>query len=152
MNWVHTAWMVDYHNGTDHVILETFGGNSEWSLIKSEVFSRFRTFNFSGPDEIYPEIGFCLTLKRNSAYYVYNIIAPVLLLTLLSCLVYVMPAEAGEKVGLQIAILLSFSVMLLVMGENTPKSGKTTPLISMLMWYIHTYYKLWYRWLNARLQ
>ena len=42
-----------------------------------------------------------------------------------------MPAEVGEKVGVQLNILLSFSVMLLVMGDTTPKSGRTTPLISM---------------------
>ena len=134
MNWVHSALLVKYYNQTDQVILEAFAPNSQWTLIKSEIFSRRRTFNFT--DDVFPEIGFSLTLKRIPAYYIYNIIAPVLLLTLLSCLVYVLPADAGEKVGLQITILLSFSVMLLVMGDTTPKSGKTTPLISTSIQYM----------------
>ena len=121
--------MVDYHNDLDDVILEIFPGNSAWKLLKTEVFSRYRTYNFTS--DILPEIGFSLTLRRVSEYYVYNIIAPVLLLTLLSWLVFVIPVEAGEKIGLQITILLSFSVMLLVMGDTAPKSGKTTPLICM---------------------
>ena len=133
-NWVHTAALVDYYLSAEEVILEAFAKNSEWDLLKNEIFLSHRTYNLSGPDEHYPEIGFSLTLKRIPVYYVYNIIAPTLMLTLLSCLVYVMPAEAGEKVGLQITILLSFSVMLLVMGETMPKSGKTTPVISRYMY------------------
>ena len=133
MNLAHTASLVNYFNVLDNVVLETLNGNSAWALIKTEVFSRSRTYNFSDPDQVFPEIGFSLTLKRVSEYYVYNIIAPVLLLTLLSWLVFVIPVKAGEKMGLQITIMLSFSVMLLVMGDIAPRSGKTTPLIGMKM-------------------
>ena len=111
------------------MILDSFEQNPEWTLVKNAaVYSEHMKLNFSG--ENYPVAGFSLTLKRVPTYYVYNIIAPVLLLTLLSCLVYVMPAEAGEKVGLQITILLSFPVMLLIMGDVTPRARKTTPQIS----------------------
>ena len=108
---------------------DAFTENAEWDLLEARVFNETQIFTFT-PDERYPVIGFSLKLKRISTYYVYNIIIPVLILTLLSCLVYVMPSETGEKVGLQVTILLSFSVMLLVMGDTTPKAGKTTPLIS----------------------
>ena len=134
INWVHRTSLVKYYNLTDQVILDVFAGNCEWKLFTIELFSRSRTFEFFGPDKVFQEIGFSLALKRVSAYYGFNMIAPVLLLTLLSCLVYVMPVEAGEKVGLQITSLLSFSVMLLVMGETMPKAGKTTPVICA---YVH---------------
>ena len=128
MSWAHTTALVSFYTSIEEVLLDAFAHNPEWTLTESTVFSEH--FSIDAFDESYPLAGFSLTLKRVPTYYVYNIIAPVLLLTLLSCLVYVMPAEAGEKVGLQITILLSFSVMLLIMGDVTPKAGKTTPLIS----------------------
>ena len=136
INWVHTAALVDFYNNTDQVILDSFEQNPEWTLVKNAVYSGHMKLKFS--EETYPVTGFSLTLKRVPTYYVYNVIAPVLLLTLLSCLVYVMPAEAGEKVGLQITILLSFSVMLLIMADVTPRAGKTTPQISMCLCHVCT--------------
>ena len=105
MNLAHTASLVNYFNVLDNVVLETLNGNSAWALIKTEVFSRSRTYNFSDPDQVFPEIGFSLTLKRVSEYYVYNIIAPVLLLTLLSWLVFVIPVKAGEKIVSQTKLM-----------------------------------------------
>ena len=129
MNWVHGASLVNFYNLSDQVILEAFVENSEWVHLKTEIRSRNRTYAFSGA-HIYPEIGFSVTLQRVPTYYMYNIIIPVVLLTFLSGLVFVMPVEAGEKVGLQISVLLAFYLMLLVMGDSTPKSGKSTTLIS----------------------
>ena len=133
MNWVHGASLVSFYNMSNQVILEMYSINSEWLLLKTEIYSNLTTYKIVGPDHVYPEIGFSVTLKRIPTYYMYNIICPVFLLTFLSCLVFVLPVEAGEKVGLQITILLAFSVMLLIMGDTTPKSGKTTPLISMYL-------------------
>ena len=143
VSWVHGSQLVNFYNRSDRVILDAFTGNAEWNLPKTTIFSRFLTFDFT--NDVFPAIGFTLTLKRMPAYYVYNIIAPVMLLTLMSCLVYVMPAEAGEKAGLQITLGLSFSVMLLIMGESTPKSGKTTPLMGMYVmtsWYRHIFFRI----------
>ena len=130
MNLVHGASLVNFFNMSDEVILDTFVENSDWTRLKTEIFSRKKTYDFSGPDYIYPQIGFSVTLERIPTFIMYDIIYPVMLLTFLSCLVFVLPAEAGEKVGLQITILLAFYLMLLVMRDTTPKSGKTTPLIS----------------------
>ena len=147
MNWVHGASLVNFFNMSDEVILEAFVENSEWTHLKTEMFSREQTYNFSGPDYVYPQIGFSVTLARIPTLYMYNIIYPVMLLTFLSCLVFVLPAEAGEKVGLQITILLTFYLMLLVMGDTTPKSGKTTPLISTQL-IVHIYFTVSHKFLK----
>ena len=69
-------------------------------------------------------------MQRVSTYYIYNIVLPVGMLMALSVVAHILPFEAGEKIGLQITILLAFSVMLLIMSDTTPKAGTTTPLIS----------------------
>ena len=104
-----------------------FSPNGEWELLYGSTFS-ITVADVHG-DEI-PMIGFTLGLKRIPDYFIYNIVMPITMLMVLSVVVYILPAEAGEKIGLQITILLAFSVMLLIMSDNTPKVGTATPILS----------------------
>ena len=43
---------------------------------------------------------------------------------------FLIPAEAGEKLGLGVTILLALSVFLLTLGEVTPITSDDIPLLS----------------------
>ena len=58
-----------------------------------------------------------------------NIIAPAILLTLVSVLVFALPAASGEKISLEISVLLSYSVLMLLVSDIMPKNGKALPII-----------------------
>ena len=73
---------------------------------------------------------FELTLKRRPEFLVMNILLPATMMSLLSALVFCLPAESGEKVGLGITVLLSFSVILLMITDITPRIGQPMPIIS----------------------
>ncbi len=50
-------------------------------------------------------------------------------MTMASVLVFILPVESGEKVSLSITIMLSYSVLLLVVSDVTPRSGTGQPLL-----------------------
>ena len=50
-------------------------------------------------------------------------------MSLLALLVFYLPPDSGEKVSLGITVLLSFSVFLLLVAENVPKTSEFVPLL-----------------------
>ncbi len=62
-------------------------------------------------------------------FYTINILTPCLTMSLLALLVFYLPPDSGEKVSLGITVLLSFSVFLLLVAENVPKTSEFVPLL-----------------------
>ena len=56
--------------------------------------------------ELYPDVTFTIHMRRGSLFYVINLIAPCFLIFLISFLGFFLPVESGEKVNLEITILL----------------------------------------------
>ena len=126
MNWAHTENLLNFTLLSPEVELSAYEANGQWNLTKAPTFR----FSISGDGINYPLVGFELHIKRFPAYFLVNTGVPVMLLTILSALVFVLPSDSGEKVSMQVTIMLANSVMLLVMSETTPKSGETQPLMS----------------------
>ncbi|XP_055954375.1 neuronal acetylcholine receptor subunit alpha-7-like [Patella vulgata] len=52
-----------------------------------------------------------------------NIILPVLFLSFMGALVFMLPADAGEKISLAITILLAYIVFLTIVSESMPQTS-----------------------------
>ena len=77
----------------------------------------------------YSVVKFNILLERLPAYYLLNIILPTVVLAVLSAFTFYVPVDSGEKLSLAITILLSFSVFLLILSENTPQVSQNLPFL-----------------------
>jgi hypothetical protein len=75
-------------------------------------------------------IRYHILLRRKPVYYVLNIILPILVLSLIALLVFWLPADSGEKMGLAVTVVLSFTVAQDTMSNIIPKTSDSLPLIS----------------------
>ena len=129
VNWVYLAYYLNFTlvDNQSEVDLSFYTGNGEWSLQSSRVMREDLL-----PDPLWPmpRVTFELTLKRKPEFLVMNILVPAAMMSLLSALVFTLPAESGEKVGLGITVLLSFSVILLMISDITPRIGSPLPILS----------------------
>ena len=104
------------------------------SKIQKDLFTIFKAFEeVSGFAIFYFTILFLkppsIFLRRKPMFYMINIITPCITMSLLAVLVFYLPPDSGEKVSLGITVLLSFSVFLLLVAENVPKTSEFVPLI-----------------------
>ncbi|GFS19903.1 neuronal acetylcholine receptor subunit alpha-7 [Elysia marginata] len=76
---------------------------------------------------------FVLKLKRLRTYYVMNIIIPVLFLSLTASLVFYLPADAGEKIGMSMTVLLAYAVYLTIIADNMPKTSTQVSLLAVYL-------------------
>ncbi len=67
-------------------------------------------------------------LRRHPTFYVVNIIVPCIALSLLASLALLLPSDCGEKVSLEITVMLAFTIFLLMLSENVPRTD-TIPLL-----------------------
>ncbi len=71
--------------------------NSEWDLVKLHV--RRNVVYYSCCAEPYPDVTYKIQLRRRPLFYVFNLLFPCFLLTLVALLGFYIPSQSGEKVS-----------------------------------------------------
>uniref|UniRef100_A0A087XTV2 Neuronal acetylcholine receptor subunit alpha-7 n=1 Tax=Poecilia formosa TaxID=48698 RepID=A0A087XTV2_POEFO len=125
-SWTYDGWLLDLQM-TDADI-SGYMPNGEWDLIgvpgtRNEVF-------YDCCKEPYPDVTFVITIRRRTLYYALNLLIPCVLLSSMTLLIFVLPADSGEKISLAgITVLLSLTVFMLLVAEIMPATSDSVPLI-----------------------
>lgn len=101
--------------------------NVEWNI--SSFTAQRHVLYYGCCPEPYPDVTYYLHIKRKPDFYVVNIILPTFLITSMAILGFFLPSESGEKVSLQITVMLALAVFQLLVADSLPPSSDTTPLI-----------------------
>ena len=70
--------------------------NGEWRMIKLMASRRLK--KYSCCEELYPEVIYTLRIRRRPLFYVFNMVFPCLLITLVAFLGFYLPPDCSEKV------------------------------------------------------
>ncbi|GFS09005.1 neuronal acetylcholine receptor subunit alpha-7 [Elysia marginata] len=102
--------------------------NGEWEQVG--ISNSLRPQNFGQTfDTLYIEVSF----KRLSRYYLINVIAPMLLLSCLCNVVFLVSAESGDKLSVALTLLLSESVFLSYTSSLMPRTSDELPLLTLFL-------------------
>uniref|UniRef100_A0ABM0GN27 Neuronal acetylcholine receptor subunit alpha-9-II-like n=1 Tax=Saccoglossus kowalevskii TaxID=10224 RepID=A0ABM0GN27_SACKO len=122
--WQYEGSEVNMSGGGNTSVFESDG---EWEM--EHLSAKANTeFYPDAPGIPYTDITYTVYLRRRPIYYVFNLITPCGLFSLVTILSFLIPAESGEKITLGITVLLSLTVFLLLVAETTPPCS-TIPLI-----------------------
>lgn len=99
--------------------------NGEWNLLATPAYREETEFG----NEPYCALFFFFIIQRRTLYYGLNLIIPSLLISLMTVLGFTLPPDAGEKITLEITILLSVCFFLSMVAEMTPPTSEAVPLI-----------------------
>ncbi|XP_059158996.1 neuronal acetylcholine receptor subunit alpha-6-like [Physella acuta] len=114
---------------TNKSSLNFFTSNSEWNYLDSSLTTSYistGTRNLSSIDITF-------FMKRRPMFLLINIILPVVFLSFLNLLVFVIPVESGEKIGYGITVLLALSVYMSIVSSLLPSSSLTTPKLTLYL-------------------
>ncbi|OWF51285.1 Neuronal acetylcholine receptor subunit alpha-6 [Mizuhopecten yessoensis] len=84
------------------ISLTNFQANSEWDLVGHSA----ETFILTQSSMII----FSISIQRKPQYYMYNIVSPILMLSLQSVFTFAIPLESGEQLGFCMTVYLAFAV------------------------------------------
>nr|KAG5709431.1 hypothetical protein BaRGS_029280 [Batillaria attramentaria] len=88
--------------------LQQYGAGGEWTLTNVKWTPLYDIFNVRYTSSVRGQ--FTLTLKRKTTFYTATIIGPMILFTVMNCLVFIIPLESGEKISFLISIFISNTV------------------------------------------
>lgn len=129
--WHYTTDMVNLTSSMDEFGLETYLKHGEWAVVGTEVRRRDRTYHYY-QSEAFPEIYFTIRMCRKYTFYFMYILLPCFMLSFVLLMMFLLPAESGEKVSLGVSILLAFSVFLLIVAEKVPDTSDAVPIMGKL--------------------
>lgn len=125
-SWTYDGWSIDLK--MLDADLSGFTPNGEWDLV--EVPGVKTDKKYPCCEEPYPDITYTVVMRRRTLYYGLNLLIPCILISTLALLVFLLPADSGEKISLGITVLLSLTVFMLLVAEIMPATSDTVPLIS----------------------
>ncbi|NWY08138.1 ACH10 protein, partial [Nothoprocta ornata] len=125
-SWTYDGNQVDLHHGLEAGNLADFVENVEWEVLGMPATRNVVTYGCCS--EPYPDITYTLLLKRRASFYIFNLLLPCILISLLAPLGFYLPADSGEKVSLGVTVLLALTVFQLLVAESMPPA-ESVPLI-----------------------
>ena len=126
--WAYYSARMNITNCSHEVMTHDFTLNGEWEIVGTRATWK-ETILPCCPHTRYPYVEFALFLRRRYAFYIMNIILPCSLLSVLVMIVFCLPPDAGEKISLGISVLLAFTVFLLMVAENVPRTSLHIPVM-----------------------
>ncbi|KAK6298929.1 hypothetical protein J4Q44_G00304390 [Coregonus suidteri] len=116
-SWTHNGWLLDLQ--MLDVDTSTYIPNGEWDLVG--VPAKRNELYYDCCKEPYPDVTFTVTMRRRTLYYGLNLLIPCVLISGLALLVFLLPADSGEKISL---------VFMLLVAEIMPATSDSVPLIA----------------------
>uniref|UniRef100_A0AC35TYW3 Neur_chan_LBD domain-containing protein n=1 Tax=Rhabditophanes sp. KR3021 TaxID=114890 RepID=A0AC35TYW3_9BILA len=127
-SWMYQSKYVKLVVDDTNVFLGGFYDSQEWLL--EDGILRSNLMNYTG-NETYSMVEMMLTLRRQSFYYVFNLVFPTTLVSLVAVVGFHAPINASgrreSKFRLGIMTLLSMSVMLLMLVDEMKFSLASIP-------------------------
>ncbi|XP_074523221.1 neuronal acetylcholine receptor subunit alpha-7-like [Halichoeres trimaculatus] len=125
-SWTYGGWSLDLK--IEDADISNYISNGEWDLV--EVPGQKNMRKYVCCEEPYYDITFTLVMRRRTLYYGLNLLIPCVLISTLALLVFLLPADSGEKISLGITVLLSLTVFMLLVAEIMPATSDSVPLIA----------------------
>ncbi|KAJ8287917.1 hypothetical protein COCON_G00005760 [Conger conger] len=124
-SWTFDGWLLDLQMNEANT--SGYMTNGEWDLIG--VPGNRNVVYYECCKEPYLDVTFMVTIRRRTLYYALNLLIPCMLLSSMTLLIFLLPANSGEKISLGITVLLSLTVFMLLVAEIMPATSDSIPLI-----------------------
>ncbi|XP_013388519.1 neuronal acetylcholine receptor subunit alpha-9 isoform X2 [Lingula anatina] len=126
-SWTFDGLQLDLKNLSMSGDSSTYVTNGEWELKDIPVVRNELYYNCC--PEPYPDVTFTIIIRRQSLFYLFNLVLPCALIVAITILVFYLPPESGEKVSLSVTVLLALTVFLQIVAQTMPAQSEVVPLI-----------------------
>lgn len=103
-SWTYDGFRVDIVNESDSADLKSYVPSAEWDLVSAP--ANRSVVKYFCCEEPFPDVTFSIIIRRRSLFYMMNLILPLVIITVLINVSFVLPAESGECISSQVTIQL----------------------------------------------
>ncbi|XP_062620547.1 acetylcholine receptor subunit beta-type unc-29-like [Saccostrea cucullata] len=103
----------------DNIDFSNYVLSEEWDIVSSSI----KTVLVEN-DKHFTELEFFIVMDRKPLFYLYSIVLPILLLSVLNMVCFLVPIESGEKIDMTMAIFLTFAVFMTLISSTVPRTSE----------------------------
>ncbi|XP_037079690.1 neuronal acetylcholine receptor subunit alpha-7-like isoform X6 [Pollicipes pollicipes] len=126
-SWTYDGWQLDLVLKEKEGDTSTFISNGEWDLLGLPGKRNVKVYDCCPTP--YVDITFTIKIRRRTLYYFSTLIIPCVLISSMALLGFTLPPDSGEKLTLEVTILLSLTFFLNITTEMMPETSEAVPLI-----------------------
>lgn len=123
--WGYTSTKLSFTMLDDGINLSEFSENVEWIVTKTE--------GYTATSRTFSTIIYEVHMERRYVFFIVNVFIPVVFLNLLSNMVFLLPANSGERVGFSITCLLAVAVFLTIVSDTLPKASNPVSVLTFFL-------------------
>ncbi|XP_069132333.1 acetylcholine receptor subunit alpha-1-A-like [Argopecten irradians] len=125
--WMYATNEVYLISTYEEMEIYSFTPSSLWELKSTEVYVEDDAFDAQ-------LLMLKIKFKRLPIFHIVNILVPISVMGILNVLVFLLPADSGERVGFSITVLLAMSVFLTIISDILPNTSQPSiPRMSYLL-------------------
>ncbi|XP_067667361.1 neuronal acetylcholine receptor subunit alpha-10-like [Haliotis asinina] len=128
-SWAYHGLQINSTTRSSAGDMSSFKVNTEWDLVSVPV--ERHVLYYGCCPEPYPDVTFYVNLRRKPFFYLVNLLFPCILITAVGLLGFLLPPDTGEKVALEITVLLSLAVFMVVVSDTLPPTSETFPYLGI---------------------
>jgi nicotinic acetylcholine receptor len=126
-SWIYDGYQLDLNTEKTKIVdLQKYVENSEFDLQSVDV-NRV-TLTYECCPEPYHQLHLNIRIRRKALYYTYTVIAPSILLCILTMSSFLLPCDCGEKIAIGMTVFLAIYFLQMLIADNIPESN-STPLV-----------------------
>ncbi|XP_061185869.1 virulence metalloprotease-like [Saccostrea echinata] len=103
--------------------------NGEWSLLSVE--KEIKKTRYVSSNSTYSNINFVVKIRRRPILAILTSVIPIVALSAMNIFCFVLPVEAGEKIGMSMALFLTFAVFASILSDTMPSSSENISWFSV---------------------
>ena len=110
------------------VDIRNYAHHQKWTLLSTKTERNELEYTCC-PGTLYADVTFHLHFQRRSLFYVLNLIFPIVMITVLTIWIFILPAQTGERMSVGVTLLLAVTVFMILVTEMIPESSESVPLV-----------------------
>ncbi|CAH1796384.1 unnamed protein product [Owenia fusiformis] len=135
-SWSYDTTQVRMVRSADTADMSRFVTNSEFDILRVNLTETLTNLS-SGFRGEYMHININIVFQRKALYYMYTIVAPTVILCLMSLFSFVLPCDSGKKIAIGLTVFVTLYVLQIAIAENVPESN-TNPVLGIFLTLVMT--------------
>ena len=128
-SWSYDSSKLNLSRHYAPLISQQYLNSSIWDIL--DILVAYKAVKYHCCPNLYQDLTFTFIFKRHPLYYVFNVIAPCIVLVSMVLFSFWLPPASGERLSLMITVLLSLAVFLQFLSDTLPRNSDSTPIISV---------------------
>lgn len=126
-SWTYSIKFLDMSTTQTRAEMSSYIINGEWEVLDVPV--QRNELKYQCCPEPYADITVTIHMKRKVLYYIFNLIIPTTMIVTFILVGFCLPPITGERVTLNITVLLTMTVFLNIASNTLPSTSDATPLL-----------------------